>query len=152
MKNILLLLLLFYCNSFELIGLNSNSKNFFNSSSFSFFNIISKTTAQSINLRHQDLICEKLNAADFNNDGIINGADYSMLYLVSMKDQSTIELLQKNPDLYSLMDLSLDIMNRKLASKSNDQEKYQGIINEQDVAIFYNYLTNKIPYCPYTNP
>ena len=152
MKNILLLFLLFYCNSFEFFGLRSDNKSFLNLNSFTFFNIISQTTAQSINREHQHLICEKLNAADFNNDGVINGADYSMLYLVAMRDQNTIESVQKNPDLLSLMDLSLDIVNRKIASQLDNVnlQENQIVINEQDVAIFYNYLTNQIPYCPYS--
>lgn len=144
MKNILLLLLLSYCNSFELIGFNSVNNNF--------FNIISKTTAQSINREHQHLICKKLNLADFNYDGDINGADYSILYLVAMKDQITIESLNKNADLLALMDLSLDVKNRNIANNSKKQNLVTvSIIDEQDVALFYNFLTNQIPYCPYNS-
>jgi hypothetical protein len=142
MKNILILLMLFYCNSFELIGLKSFNNNF--------FNIISKTTAQSISREHQQQICNKLRSADFNNDGIIDGADYSILYLVAMKDQTTIESIRKNTDLYVLMDLSLDAINRSVASKKNNQSALSNI-NENDVAIFYNFLTDNIPYCPYKN-
>jgi len=149
MKNILLLLMLFYCNSFELIGLNSINNNFFNSHAFSFFNIISKTTAQSISREHQQLICQKLRAADFNSDGLIDGADYSLLYLVAMKDQTTLENLKRNSDLLPLMDLSLDVSNRAIASQQ--REVLSRLINENDVAIFYNFLTDKIPYCPYRN-
>lgn len=143
MKNILLLLMLFYCNSFELIGLNSINNNFLNSAAFSFFNIISKTTAQSVNSEYQSGICAKLRAADYNNDGFVDSADYSLLYLVAMKDQTTLDSLKRNSDLYGLMDLSLDVNNRKIASTS------YSLINENDVAIFYNFLTDKIPYCPY---
>jgi hypothetical protein len=154
MKNILLFLLLFYCNSFELIGLHSdnnkdNNKNFFSTKSLSFFNIISQTTAQSINREHQESICNKLKFSDFNGDGQINGADYSMLYLVAMKDQNTIETIHKNPELFALMDLSLDVLNREIAQENNEKNNYQAVINEQDVVIFYNYLTNQIPYCPF---
>ena len=145
MKNILLLLMLLYCNSFELIGLKSLNHNFFNSPTFSFFNIISKTTAQSISREHQHLICQKLRAADFNHDGVIDSADYSLLYLVAMKDQTTLENMKRNSDLFALMDLSLDFANRSIASK------VASLINENDVAIFYNFLTDKIPYCPYRN-
>lgn len=152
MKNILLLLLLFYCNSFDLIGLSSINNSFFNSNSFSFFNIISQTTAQSVSKVHQQQICHKLRIADFNNDGLIDGADYSIIYLVAMRDQNTIESVQKNPNMFALMDLSLDLTNRSIASVESDLDENKAIVDEHDVVIFYNFLTDKIPYCPYKIP
>lgn len=147
MKNIIILLSLLYCNTFDFIGSSDNHHNSF-LSSLTFLNFISHTTAQSLNKEHQQAICSKLKAADYNGDKKIDSADYSLIYLVSMKDQITLENIGKNPDVVYLMDLSLKTLDRAPSSKKSIKISD---INEQDVAVFYNYLTNNIPYCPYKN-
>lgn len=149
MKNIIVLLSLFYCNTFDLKGSNENERSFF--ASLNLFNFISHTTAQSLNKEHQQTICQKLKNADYNGDKKIDSADYSLIYLVSMKDQITLENVGKNPDLLYLMDLSLEAIDRAPANANSENKNKISDVNEQDVAVFYNYLTNNIPYCPYKN-
>ena len=147
MKNILILFLLIYCNTFEFIGVNLSFLGIEINNQTSFFNLVSQTNAQSLSREHQNTVCQKLKKADFNNDNVVDEADYSFLYLVAMKDQSALEQLHAKPALEELMDLTVqklkDSKNKKLAQREKRN------VDDQDVTLFYNYLTNNIPFCPY---
>lgn len=138
MKAILVLLLLFYCHTSDLLELTGRTF----SSDFKekkiFFNLVSVTNAQSLGEEHQQFLCNKLRSADFDGDGLVDEEDYSFLYLVSIKDGQAMAALEEKSSLIYQMDLSMN-------------ESRLPVIDEDDVGQLYNYLTDQLPYCPYIN-
>jgi hypothetical protein len=131
MKTLILFFLLVYCHTSELLVFGGKN-----------FNLVSITNAQSMGSQHQTLICQKLHGADFNNDGSVDEEDYSLIYLVSIHDQETVEKLTEEG-------FSLDLMDINALPKSSS-EVLKPQIDDEDISLLYSYLTNQLPFCTMT--
>jgi len=137
MKAIFTLLFLLYCHSsnflelasktFNLSWLQNNNQN---------FSLVSVSNAQALGEQQQQFICNKLRSADFTGDEQVDDADYSLLYLISIKDATALSELNDVGVAVQKLDL---LVENKIALD----------INDEDVSLFYNYLTDALPYCPY---
>lgn len=83
----------------------------------------------------QDL-CVKLRHSDYNKDAKVDVEDYNLLY------QEVLEL--NRPGFRSVRDhetrLQMDIVNRGESTLH---------IDEEDLGMLYNYITNQLAYCPH---
>lgn len=122
MKALLLLILLLYVSP-QVSGPNV-------------FELVATTNAHNLGEKYQQLICNRLRGADFNDDQQVNESDYSVLYRIMTGDEDSYLDIQRP-------------MVQQFLNLNGDFHEDLPIINDKDLALFYHYLLNQIPYCPY---
>ena len=82
-------------------------------------------------------LCTKLKMSDFNSDGLVNLEDYNLLY------REVLQVSNAGPK--SVQDHQLRLRMDLVGNGSMDL-----IIDEDDLGMMYNFVSNQLSYCKIT--